>query len=56
MSERLVMSVRQVRRSVVSHISSVKQAKVRDLLAVSQIEGKGVAETAKEASRIIRND
>ncbi|MDA3779440.1 MAG: hypothetical protein PF487_04335 [Bacteroidales bacterium] len=40
MNERLIMSVRQVKRSVISQIAAVKQAKIRELLAVSQIEGK----------------
>lgn len=56
MSERLIMSVRQVKRSVITHINTVKQSKIRDLLAVSQIEGKWVRETAKEASRIIKQE
>lgn len=56
MSERLIMSVRQVRNSTISYINNVKQAKIRDLLAVSQIEWKWVKATAKEAAAIIRKE
>jgi SPP1 gp7 family putative phage head morphogenesis protein len=56
MNERLIMSVRQVKRSVISQIAAVKQAKIRELLAVSQIEGKWVRETAKEASIIMKRE
>lgn len=56
MSERLIMSVRQVKRSTIGYINNVKQAKIRDLLAVSQIEGKWVRETAKEAARIMKTE
>lgn len=56
MSERLIMSVRGVKRWVINHIAAVKQAKIRDLLAVTQIEGKWVREVAKEAASIIKKE
>ncbi len=56
MSERLIISVRWVKRDVINHINRVKQAKIRDVLAVSQIEGKWVTATAKEAAGIIKKE
>lgn len=51
---RALMSVRWVRRGSVDFVSRVKQARIRELLAVSQIAGQWVRETAKEAAWIIR--